>query len=117
MRSHPFLRKAAGCILIVVSVLLFYFIIPVALSLSFFIMYFICLPIIAVGVIGYSLIARLSFKKFLEWLVSAIIVTLLPWIVILPSNLQILSGILLIIGLFVLVLYGYFRINEPSKLE
>jgi membrane protein implicated in regulation of membrane protease activity len=114
-RSLP--KKAAGYTLIIVSALLFLLIIPEALTYSLLVTSLAIVPIIAVGVVGYSLITPYSLKQFIEWLISALIVVLLPFAFILPTEYQILVGILLIIAIALLFYWGYKKIKKEQKEE
>ena len=109
-----FPKKVAGCMLIVTGALLFYFIIPTVLSFGLFATCLVSWPILAVAVIGYSLIVPLSSRKFFEWLFSAMIITLLPWIVVLSKELQTLLGSLLTFG-FILSFSWYYRRYKSDK--
>jgi len=50
-----------------------------------------------------------------QWLISALIVVLLPFAFILPTELQILAGTLLIIGIAVLFYWGYKKTTKNKK--
>lgn len=110
-----FPKKALGCLLIVASAPLFYFVIPIALLYGLFIAYLATWPIFFIALMGFSLILKMSFIDAVKMLFSAMIVTLLPWIVVLPSDLQILSEILLGFGFTVSLLYWYYRRYTPSQ--
>jgi hypothetical protein len=100
-----FPKKVLGCVLIMASVPLFYFVIPIALLHGLFVAWLATWPMFFIAFIGFSLILKISFIDAVKGLFNAIIVTLLPWIVILPSDLQILSGILLGLGLTISLLF------------
>lgn len=112
-RSLP--KKAAGYTLMIACALLFFFIIPEALTYGLLITSLVIVAIAAVGVVGYSLISPYSFKQFIGWLISALIVVLLPFAFILPTELQILTGSLLIVAIILLFHWGYKKITKNKK--
>lgn len=64
---------------------------------------------------GCYLILHMSFRSAVEWWLSALIVTLFAWIVVLPVELQILS--ISILGLsFAILLYWYYQKLKTKKL-
>jgi hypothetical protein len=112
-RSLP--RRAAGYTLIAVSALLLLFIVPEALTYGLLITSLAIVLIIAVGVVGYSLISPYSLKQFTGWLITALIVVLLPFTFILPTEHQILVGSLLIVAIASLFYWGYKKIKKEQK--
>jgi hypothetical protein len=115
MQNRSFPRKAAGYILIIVSAILFLFIIPEALTYGLLITSLVIVLVIAVGVAGYAQISPMSLKQFIGWLISAFIVVLLPFAFILPTEYQVLIGSLLIIAIALLSYWGYQKIKKEQK--
>lgn len=111
-KRRPRFRKVIGGLLMGVGLLLFYFSIPITLSFTLFYMWLASWPIFFIIIIGCSLFLQMSFRKAVEWLFSAIIITLIPWIAILPNDLKILSVIPLELGIG---FYGYYRICKRAS--
>jgi len=114
-------RKAIGGLLVVTGLLMFFFYVPIAVThargvwASFFYMWLAVWPIFFLIIIGCSLVLHMSFRKALGWLLSGIIVTLIPWITILPNNLKILSIIPLGLRIAIAFLYGYYCVYQRKN--
>ena len=115
-RAKPFTpRKVAGYILMAISAILLLLIIPEALTYGLLVTSLVMVLVIAVGVAGYAQISPMSLKRFIEWLISAFIVVLLPFAFILPTEYQILIGSLLIIAIALLFYWGLQKIKKEQK--
>jgi membrane protein implicated in regulation of membrane protease activity len=112
-RSLP--RRAAGYTLIAVSALLLLFIIPEALTYGPLVTSLVIVLVVAVGVAGYAQISPMSLKRFIEWLISAFIVVLLPFAFILPTEYQVLIGSLLIVAIALLFYWAFQKIKKEQK--
>lgn len=114
-------RKVIGGLLVVTGLLMFSFYIPIAVThargvwASFFYMWLAVWPIFFLIIIGCSLVLQMSFRKALGWLLGGIIVTLIPWIVILPNDLKILSITFLGLGIAIAFLYGYYCVYQRKN--
>lgn len=112
------LRSLLGCILIVVSGLLFYFVIPLALSFSLFVAWLVTWPIFLVAFIGCFPILGLKFKRSMRNWFEAMLVTTLPWMYVYFARLSIESKILTVslVGLAIPLLYQFYLKHKLHKI-
>jgi hypothetical protein len=114
-RSNQPLQKVGGALLVIMGLLLFYLIFPIALASDLLVAWFVSLPIFFVIFLGCSLILRAGFRKAAAWWLIFIIVTSLPWSIILPLSYQIIFLSLLGIILASVVLW-YRRRGKSQKI-
>jgi len=107
------IRLVIGSLLIVVSGLLLFFIIAYALDMGLFFAFFLIVLGLSVAVAGYSLIAKFSLERFVEWFLSSMFLLLVLWTFVLPLELAVLLGSLLTISLLLSFYWYYQRRKSP----
>ena len=109
------LRSTVGFLLIVASGLLLFFIIAYALDIGLFFAFFLTVLGLSVAVAGYSLIAKFSLERFMEWFLSSTFLLLAVWTFVLPLELAILLGIVLTISLLLSFYWYYYQRHKSPR--
>lgn len=107
------LRKTLGTMLVAFSFLLFYFDIYLGIERGVFIAWIVTLPIALLFIIGCSLVVRAGPRRIVETWVGYVLLTLLPWIAILPIVWQIVS--LTILGMLLTLILLWYRKKWKSS--
>lgn len=113
------MRKVTGGTLILGGLLLYAILFSITIQYSLFTAMVVSLPAFYVVLFGCSLILRSGFKRVVLWGILFTGLTILPWVAVLPLNLQIISYIISAL-ILALILIWYRRklsysVNEKEE--
>jgi hypothetical protein len=94
-------------VLVLVGGVLLYAVISSVLPYGFLVCWLSSWPIFLIIALGFSRIAKIGFVKTLKRWFLMILVSSIPWIVVLPSDLQIVSGFVIVVVFIYILRWGY----------
>lgn len=115
------MQKIVGITLILSSLLLYVTLFSITIQYSLFIAMVTSMPVFYIVLFGCSLILKIGFKRAVLWCILFTALTILPWIIVLPLNYQVLSYIILVF-IFFSILMRYRRklfthVNKKEELK